>query len=851
MYRGASIPFGELLASLRSRCHLTQMALAASLGIHRNTVGRWERGEVLPDSRGIVLELARLLELDEQETRQLLEASLTALAPYWTVPFPRNPSFTGREAILEQLHSLLSADPPAGALVSYALTGLGGIGKTHLAVEYAYRFALEYSAVLWIAADSAERMAASFLAIAEALHLPECHDIDQRQVSIAVQRWLTTHQKWLLIVDNIEDVEILQAVLPTARQGAILLTTQRQALGPLVERIDLPPMSQSEGVSLVLRRAKLPAPDAAQATPEQSGQQVPAGYAAAQQLVTLLGGLPLALDQAGAYIEETGCGVAQYLARYEQQRRQLLARRGTATADHPQSVLATFLIANQRIEQKQPLAAEILRLCAFLHPDAIPEELFLAELDKSGSPLPPGRADPYQLDLSLALLRTLSLIQRNPATQTISIHRLVQTVLREGMDEQERATWQRCVIRRLNQLFPTITYDTWRQCEQLLPHVVACAETIPDQVCDLDLAETLQKAADYLCHREHAEIRLAEAMYLRALRIQEQITGPEHLEIAVVLSELAYLYTRQGKYEQAESLYRRSLTIWERIPGPERPAMANTLMWFGFLSFEQGKYDQVEARYQRALQIWERTLGSQHHKIASVLDKLAMLYYRQGQYAQSESFHLRALAIQEHILGEMHPAVAHSLNGLAGLYYEQGKYELAEAFCLRALSIQEEILGPEHPYIANLVNNLGDLAMERAEYAKAEPLYQRALDILEQVWGSEHPDLAYPLNGLANLHRELARWDEAILLYQRSLRLREQFFGPSHPETAGTLHDFAVLYQKQGNLEEAASLYRRALAIQQQMLGEDHPKTVATRTSYAALFPERDEGDLSESRYFP
>src|SRR5690348_16904292 len=150
--------FGVVLHTFRKRARLSQQQLANTVGVHRHTITRWEHGDVLPASKATVLELARHLHLSDQETRQLLDASLTAPAPLWGVPFPRNPFFTGREAILEELHAHLKVDKAATLVQAYALQGLGGVGKTQTALEYAYRHALEYNAVFWIEAETAEHM---------------------------------------------------------------------------------------------------------------------------------------------------------------------------------------------------------------------------------------------------------------------------------------------------------------------------------------------------------------------------------------------------------------------------------------------------------------------------------------------------------------------------------------------------------------------------------------------------------------------------------------------------------------------------------------------------------------------
>src|SRR5215813_11361364 len=202
--------FGELLKTFRKRRCLSQKNLAASLGIHYNSISIWERGSYLPKSKKIVLELAHQLSLDEQGTRQLLEASFTTMAPYWGVPFPRNPFFTGREEILEALYESLHVNEVAAQTQWYALYGLGGVGKTQVALEYAYRHALEYSGVFWIAAETVERILSSMRNIAQLLDLDEQTETDPHRLIAAVQRWLTTHKKWLLIWDNVEDLEILQ-----------------------------------------------------------------------------------------------------------------------------------------------------------------------------------------------------------------------------------------------------------------------------------------------------------------------------------------------------------------------------------------------------------------------------------------------------------------------------------------------------------------------------------------------------------------------------------------------------------------------------------------------------------------
>src|SRR5215469_1075073 len=215
-----SLPFGELLKTLRSRRKISQQELARRLGKHLNTVGSWERGDRLPDTKAMVLELARALHLEDEETRQLLAASLTALSSSWVVPHQRNPFFTGRRSLLERLHQQLAQQQSIALSQSYALSGLGGVGKSQLALEYAYQHASAYHAVFWVAAETTETLSTSFTTIAELLGVPEARESNQQKLTEAVKRWLSTHKEWLLIFDNVEDLGLLKSYVPAARQGA-------------------------------------------------------------------------------------------------------------------------------------------------------------------------------------------------------------------------------------------------------------------------------------------------------------------------------------------------------------------------------------------------------------------------------------------------------------------------------------------------------------------------------------------------------------------------------------------------------------------------------------------------------
>ncbi len=783
--------FGTLLTTFRKRAHLTQQHLAEALGMHRHAISRWEQGDVFPASKAIVLELARLLHLNDQEARHLLEASLTAPVPFWGVPSPRNLFFTGREAILKTLHTYLSAEQTAAtASRIVALQGLGGVGKTQVALEYAYRHALEYRAIFWIEAETPERVLFSLQRIAEGLYLPARTATDQRQIVGAVQHWLATHHHWLLIWDNVEDLEVPQRTLSPTFQGSLLLTTRRQGLGTFARGIEVPPMEREEGMLLLLRRAKMLELETGGEQVQHLAIRIPEDYTAAADLVSILGGLPLALDQAGAYLEETGCSLNDYQRRYEQQRASLLDRRGSSGGHHPQSVAATFLLALEQIEREQAMVADLLRVCALLNAEDIPEELFRHGAEHLGPALAPLADDPGQFDQAIAVLRSLSLVQRHAETHTLSLHRLVQVVLQEEMSEQERAGWLRRVITALNALFPEVISTTWRQCERLLPHVLAVAAALPNDAEDLELARVMRKAADYLRERM--------------------------------------------QYDQARSLYQRALRTWKRAPEPDAE-MARPLNGLALLSSELCQYDQAEELYQQARLLLEQLQGPTHPDMFRPLNNLAILYSIQGKYTKAECLYQQALAICVQAYGPDHSWTAYALANLAEVYLEQGKDELVQPLCEQALRIWKREWGAEHSLLTTPLLTLAQLSLEQGNYPEAEDLYRQVLSIQERVLGTGHPETADVLNGLANLSARQGQNKQARQLYQQALSFREMQPSQDHPKTAQTLHDFAVFLQEQGNADEALLLIKRALEIRSRRLGSFHPKTLATQTHYAQL----------------
>src|SRR5260221_8826463 len=565
----------------------TQSEVAERIGSTRINVGRWENGITVPSPYyrqrlgelfgKSILELGLISESNEEHNEEVAtfsgtSDSETSTPPQliWNVPYRRNPFFTGREEILAGLYTLLRSNKAAALTQTQAISGLGGIGKTQIAVEYAYRYRDHYHAIFWIDASTPEALSNHFLILATLLDLPERHEQSQDIVVRAVKRWLIAHVHWLLILDNVDNLEMMVDFLPMHATGDVLLTTRLQALGTFAQSIEVEKMGLDEGVMFLLRRTKVITPGASldQAMKESQEQ--------ATEIVSALDGLPLALDQAGAYIEETRCGLSQYVNLYSTRRKELLSLRGRFPTDHPDSVAATWSLSFQQVEQESLAAADLMRLLAFLDPEAIPEEIITLGAAELGPALEAVASDPLRLNSIIGLLLCYSLIRRTSEVKFLSIHRLVQSVLKDGMERDTQRMWAERAIRAVNRVFPDVELQTWERCQRLLPHVQMCATYMEEYAIAFpEAARLLNEAASYLVAR--GSYGQAEQMLLRALAVRQHILEADHPDTARTLNDLGEVYRKQGKFQDAEPLLQKSLGLRQQVLEGEHLDVAQTL----------------------------------------------------------------------------------------------------------------------------------------------------------------------------------------------------------------------------------------------------------------------------------
>ncbi len=778
--------------------------------------------------------------------------------------------FTDRETVLAQIaSSFASAENHSTAIL--ALNGMAGMGKTQIAQAYSSRFSSAYQDIFWLNASSRALLSKDVSTYATQLSLSVEDDQNEKHLFTTFQHCLQNRPTWLLVLDYLEDFNLMKLIVPPQSRGHVLLTTREQNTGGHATPITIASMDTDPGTLFLLRRATL-------LSPQASLDEAPTDIAQKARAITdALGGFPLALDQAGAYIEKTGCDLSTYLDLYEQQQLWLLSQGKQAANGHHKSVMSTLELVFQQFAQESDANLDLLHLLAFLHPDAIFERLLVNGVSVLRGPLRMLITNPQTRHQSFAALLSFSLLYRSPDNRALlQMHRLVQRVLIEKLPLEQQRRFARLVVHLINHVFPEVRFDTWDDCQRYLPHAQQCAtlishyeltikegalllerlgtyrfqqaayaeaETYLTQAMNLyrdhlhadrlDAAQTMNSLA--LLHTELAHYQEAKELHEHALELREQELDADHPKTAESLHNLAMLYGDQGLYKLAENLYLRVRALEERSKGPDHPDVAKTLNNLALMYLYQKRYAEAETTYSRALTIYERSPSADDLDLIHPLDGLGSIAEQQGNFQRAEQFYQRALTLSMKTVGKKHPETAHSLNKLAGIAESRGDNQQAEERYQQALAIGEQTLEHPHPDVALFLNNLAFLANKQGQYQKAEPLYQRALSIYEQIQ-ELHPDMALFFNNLAQFYRNIHNEKQAEAFLRRALAIQKQFLDPTDPDITLSLNNLADVLIDQQRDEEAVPLLHRAIAI---LLlgtaGPEHPPVELVREKYASL----------------
>ncbi|MBM3188673.1 MAG: tetratricopeptide repeat protein [Chloroflexi bacterium] len=641
--------------------------------------------------------------------------------PIWNVP-PRNALFTGREALLNDLHAALTSGEPAA--LTQAIAGLGGVGKTQLAVEYAYRHANDFDLVWWLRAEAPALLAADYAELAYELEMvPRGEPVRDQSALIAavIRRLQEGRERWLLVFDNAPDPASLRGLIPQGPARRVLITSRHPEWGTLAQPLRVPVFEPEEALQYLLER-----------TGEEDAD-------AAEELAEELGRLPLALAQAAAYIAETKTTLRGYLALFRERREALWARERPPD-DYPATVGTTWSVAMERAEAENPVAADLLRLCAYLAPEGIPLALLREGRKQVPEPLREALGDELALSAALRPLLGLSLADR--AGDTLTVHRLVGAVTRDRLPEEGRTRWATAAVELVDAACPGGNIyddpDVWPTCDALLPQALAAtahAESLA--VAPIATQHVLTVLGVY--QQTRAQFREARRLFERAIPIAQATYGDEHPEVATVISNLGSVLRHLGELAEARRCFERVLEILN----PDHPNYAGALNNMGLVLLDLGQVAEAGRRFERALPIFEKAIGENHPTIATLVKDLGLVLQGLSEMGDMET---RSSPVEpgprvnEAACGPERRAGARGVNNLRGVLWELGELAAARRCLERALAIDEAAYGPDHPEVATDVWNLGMLLAELGETEKARCCLERALRIWEAKLGPEHPN---------------------------------------------------------------------------------------------------------------
>jgi tetratricopeptide (TPR) repeat protein len=513
--------------------------------------------------------------------------------------------------------------PPAGGGVQ-ALAGMGGVGTTQLGLEDAHRHAADYQLRWWIPSEEPLGTLPWLVALAAALGLGE-HAAQQESIAQELGE-LGRRDRWPLVFDNAVHPKDLAGYQPLGGGGQLLVTTCTRSWGGVATRLEVGVFGREAAAAFLLAR---------------TGSS---DRAAAEALAEELGALPLALEQAAAFMEQTGLGLGEYLAVYRRDREMLLAK-GEPVASGA-TVDTTVWLAIQQVAERSQAAVALLELCAFLAPEAIPHQLLRANPQVLPRRLRRVVADELAYAEAVGVLHGFSLLEREQAG--VRVHRLVQAVTHNRLDYRERAAWAARTVTLLLAGWPEESWlpAAWPWCGRLLPHALAAAEHAEQLgTARESTGALLNQVGLYLAGR--AQLPAARTTLQRALAIKEVAYEPDHPQVAVTLDNLGLVLAELGELPAAHARLKRALAIREATYGPDHPLVARTLTNLGSVLDELGKLPPARAHHQRALAIFEAAFGPDHPLVASTLTNLGLVLRQLGELPQAQACEQRAQAIRQ------------------------------------------------------------------------------------------------------------------------------------------------------------------------------------------------------------
>ena len=743
----------------------------------------------------------------------------------WNMP-PRNADFTGRGSGLEQLRDNLMGGGRA-VVVAQALYGLGGVGKTQMALEYAYRFMADYDLAWWVPAERTDQIVSSLAELAGRLGIGVSENVTEAAKAVLESlRRGRSPARWLLIFDNAEDPKELEPYLP-AGGGHVLITSRNQTWSHLAEPLEIDVFQRQESITHLL----LHVPNLA----EEDADRVAAA----------LGDLPLAIEQAGAWLEQTGMRAEDYLKQLQTHAPRVLAM--SEVANYPESVITAWNMSIDRLQERSPAAARLLQLCAFFSSGPISMTLLYSdEMIDALLPYDDTLTEKLVLGRVIREMSRLALIKVDQGNNSIQIHRLVQAVIRSQMTDEE----QEAACHEIHEILvgarprrgETDDPVNWERYDLIWPHLESsradeCTQENTRQLL-LDHVRFLWRRGEY-----EAGLELARKLETR----WEQQLGPDHRQTLFLRFHIANLLRSQGKFREARDIDAYVLEKQRQVLPADHP---HTLMTAGSLAADLralGQFQQALERDQETYERFKDQFGADHSRTLAAANNLAVSLRLVGDCFTARDIDRETLELRRRVLGRDHPDSLYSEANLARDIREAGLFSESVSMLRQTLGNYQRVLGDDLPDTLRTAKSLAVSLRKSGSQREALRLTEETYNRYLARYPKDGPDvLACALN-LACDYSALNDKDKARQLVEEVRRAYRQSLGDSHPYTLVATNNLITYLRGTGATDQGSALAQQTLAEMTDGLGEDHPFTLSCAINLANCLGDLGELDQAEA----
>lgn len=723
------------------------------------------------------------------------------LPSVWNLRTERTRHFTGREELLERL--LQQVDSSGGS--TQVITGLGGVGKSQLAVEFAHRNRSRFSIVWWVRASDEEQMVRDLAALAPRIGVPLGEAAES--TALAVRDYLSnTSERWLLVFDDAHASDAVARWLPRSGAGQIIITSRNQGWRDLAQVVDVDVLDSETAANFLMSR---------------TGVEDVAG---SQMLAERLQGYPLALELASAHIRNTAQNFSEFAERLdaiEGGESQVAQRLGASIG----AILENSLTD---LYESSPDSVVFMERTCFCASEPVP----LWALEGEEEPL--WSSD--RLGSAVDSLAEHALIRRVDES-AILLHELVRLTVRNRMPPDRSARRIDEMLGILNVAFPVdpTNPENWPVAEALLPHVIAAGSFALDAGRPTGL-HLLNQAAIYISSRGGASD--AEALLRRVASEARSILGDDHRDTLASLGNLAGTLRRMGLVSEARELQEAAVDRQRRILGDEHSDTLTGMSNLAAILRASGELAQARDVEENVLLSRRRVLGEEHPETLTAMNNLASSFQAMGDLHAARELQERVLSIRQRTLGERHPSTLASTTNLAGTLSALGELDRARELQEVALRRYLDELGENHRETLVSMSSLARILLAQGELAEARSLYERVLSARLSDMGQEHPDSLATMNNLALVHGALGGLAAARRLHEQALEGYQRLLGPEHPSTQRSMNNLAELLRRMGDREGARHLHAQVLEVLTRSLGPDHPDTLTSMNNLATTLYE-------------